>query len=64
METENDGGDSIQISWKLYDEDDYVVDTGTTYVWDIAAGEKFRDFEDTIYDLAPGAYRLKLYGGG
>lgn len=64
VETENDGGDSIQISWKLYDEDDYVVDTGTTYVWDVAAGEKFRDFEYTIYDLAPEAYRLKLYGGG
>ena len=34
---------SCKIGWKLYDEDGYVVDSGTCYTTSIKVGEKFKD---------------------
>ena len=51
---------SCKIGWKLYDEDGYVVKSGTAYTADLETGEKFKDSEETIYGLEPGQYTLKI----
>lgn len=51
---------SCKIGWKLYDEEGFVVKTGTCYTSSLEAGEKFKKCEETIYSLEPGAYSLKL----
>ena len=48
------------IGWKLYDEDGYVVESGTHYTSNMAVGEKFKDSEEYIYRLSPGKYRLEI----
>ena len=49
------------ISYKLYDSDDYMVDSGNIYLSGLSRGDKFRDNSIIIYDVTPGtAYKLKL----
>lgn len=47
-------------SYKLYDEEDYIVDSGSIVFSDINAGEKFKGNTITIYNLSAGNYRLEL----
>lgn len=58
------GGDSIgydMVSYKLYDSDGYMVDSGNLYLQSLSTGDKFRE-EITIYDVTPGeTYTLKLF---
>lgn len=51
---------ACKISWKLYDADGYVVDSGTCRSAGIAEGEKFRDAKAYCFDLMPGTYYLEL----
>lgn len=51
---------TCKIGWKLYDEDDYVVESGTCRSSEIAEGEKFRKAKDYIFDVLPGKYYLEL----
>ncbi len=51
---------NLKIGWKLYDEEGYVVDTGTHYGSSLAQGDKFKDSEGRIYNLKPGKYRLEI----
>ena len=51
---------AVSISWKLYDEDGYVVDSGTARSSGIKVGEKFKNAKDYVFDLLPGTYYLEL----
>ncbi len=56
-----DGNSSAcRIGWKLYDEEGYVIKTGTCYTSALETGEKFKNEEDSIYNLEPGHYSIKL----
>ncbi|MDE6017027.1 MAG: hypothetical protein K2H41_15280 [Acetatifactor sp.] len=49
------------IGYKLYDSDDYMVNSGSIYLSGLSEGDKFRDNSVTIYDVVPGTtYVLKL----
>lgn len=49
------------IDYKLYDSDDYMVDSGMIYLSKLSVGDKFRDSSTIIYDVTPGmTYTLKL----
>lgn len=49
------------ISYKLYDSDDYMIDSGNIYLSALSEGDKFRDSSVIIYDVTPGTtYVLKL----
>lgn len=50
---------SMQIGWKVYDSEGYVVDSGTEYSDSVAMGEKYRDY---IYfnGVPDKSYRLEL----
>lgn len=49
------------IGYKLYDSDDYMIDSGSIYLSALSAGDKFRDTSLIIYDVTPGmTYVLKL----
>lgn len=57
--TNNTGFD--MIGYKLYDSDDYMVDSGNIYLSGLREGDKFRDDSIIIYDVTPGTtYILKL----
>lgn len=61
FDTEGDNhSDSCQIGWKLYDENNAVVDSGTCYTSDCTVGEQFRNAEISVYDLEIGTYRLEI----
>ena len=51
----SESGDFVMnmFSYKVYDSEGYVTDTGKIYLNDLAAGDKFRH-ELTIYDVVPG----------
>lgn len=49
---------SISISWKLYDEDGTVVDSGSFITDTLATGESFVNAQSYANDLKPGNYRL------
>ncbi len=51
---------AVHISWKLYDEEDYVVDSGTALSTDLKIGEKFKKAKTYAFDLLPGTYYLEL----
>ena len=51
---------SVAISWKIYDEDDVVVDSGTVYSPSIAMDEKFADANGYIKFPKPGHYRIVI----
>lgn len=50
------------FSYKLYDSDGYLVDSGSILLdTELAVGDKFKDSSTTIYDLTPGeTYTLVL----
>lgn len=49
------------ISYKLYDSDDYMVDSGNVYLSSLSAGDKFKDSSIMIYDITPGmTYIIKF----
>ena len=49
------------IGYKLYDSENYMVDSGSVYLNSLNQGDKFKDESITIYDLVPGeTYTLKL----
>ena len=52
--------ESCFIKWKLYDEEDYVVESGTLLTSELRVGEKFKDAKEIIYSLKPGKYRLEI----
>lgn len=51
---------ACEIGWKLYDEDGYVIESGTCRSSGVAEGEKFRKAKDYIFDVLPGRYYLEL----
>lgn len=51
---------SISISWKLYDADGTVVDSGTFISDKLATGESFINCQSYAGDLVPGNYRLEF----
>ncbi len=53
-----------RTGWKLYDEEGYVVKSGTCYTSSVEQGEKYKDSEETIYSLTPGKYSLKIINAG
>lgn len=48
------------ISYKLYDSENYIVDSGTFMTDKLSSGDKFKDMEETIYNLKSGTYRLEI----
>lgn len=49
------------FSYKLYDSDGYMIDSGSIYLSALSAGDKFKDDSLVIYDITPGtSYTLKL----
>ena len=49
------------ISYKLYDSENYMVDSGSVYLNSLNQGDKFKDESIIIYDLIPGeTYTLEL----
>lgn len=48
------------IGWKLYDQDGYVVDSGSCYAPSVCQGDKWRDAEECIYNVKPGKYKLEI----
>ena len=49
------------ISYKLYDSENYMVDSGNVYLNSLNQGDKFKDESIIIYDLIPGeTYTLKF----
>lgn len=49
------------ISYKLYDSDGYMINSGNIYLRSLSTGDKFKDDSLVIYDITPGtSYTLKL----
>lgn len=49
------------ISYKLYDSENYLVDSGDVYLSSLNAGDKFKDDSIVIYEVTPGkSYTLRL----
>lgn len=49
------------ISYKLYDGDGYMINSGNIYLRSLSMGDKFKDDSLVIYDITPGtSYTLKL----
>ena len=49
------------ISYKLYDSENYMVDSGSVHLNSLNQGDKFKDESIIVYDLIPGeTYTLKL----
>ena len=56
---ENSRLSSDMFTYKIYDGDGFVVDTGSVFLMDLSAGDKFRDDSITFYDAKPGeAYTI------
>ena len=51
---------SCRIGWKLYDESNAVIDSGTCDSGNCKVGELFKDKEVRIYRMKPGTYRLEI----
>lgn len=49
------------ISYKLYDSEGYVVDSGNLLSDKMSTGDKFRNWEESFYFLSPDSYKLELY---
>ena len=53
------------ISYKLYDSEGYMVDSGNIFLSSLSAGDKFKDDSVVIYDIIPGesyTFHLLEYG--
>lgn len=49
------------ISYKLYDSENYLVDSGDVYLSSLNVGDKFKDDSIVIYEVTPGeSYTLRL----
>lgn len=49
------------ISYKLYDSDGYMFDSGNVFLSSLSEGDKFKDNSIVIYDVVPGtSYTLEL----
>ena len=47
------------MSYKLYDNEGYVITSGNIYLDSLDQGDKFKDDSLVIYDITPGeSYRL------
>ena len=51
---------ACKIGYKLYDQDDIVVSSGTIYTSSVIPGEKFKETRIIENGLAEGSYRLEL----
>ena len=51
---------SCNVGWKLYDQSNNVVDSGTFYSSQISVGEVFRESSSYVSDLGVGTYSLEL----
>lgn len=57
----NNNSDSCIFSWKIYDNDNYVIGSGNVFTSDLVVGEKFKDEKAYIYNIkAGGKYRLQI----
>lgn len=57
----NNNSDSCIFGWKLYDSDNYVIDSGNVFTSDLVVGEKFKDEKAYIFNIkAGGKYRLQI----
>ena len=57
----NNNSDSCIFSWKLYDSDNYVIDSGNVFTSNLVVGEKFKDEKEYIYNIKAGEkYRLQI----
>ena len=49
------------ISYKLYDNEGYIIETNNIFLKSLNEGDKFKDDSIVIYDIIPGeSYTLKL----
>lgn len=51
---------SAKIGWKLYDENNNVIKSGTCYSPSLSENETFADAHDYIYNVNTGNYRLEI----
>lgn len=56
----NNNSEYGYISWRIIDKDGYIVETGTFFTADLKVGDKFKDAEELIYEIAPGEYTLEI----
>lgn len=52
--------DDFYIAYKLYDEEDYVIDDGWAEIDGLKKGDKFKNKTITIYNITEGNYKLEL----
>lgn len=52
--------DDFYITYRLYDEEDYVVDDGWVSIDGLKKGDKFKNKSICIYDIEKGNYRLEF----
>lgn len=62
----NSGDSMCVFNWKLYDADDYLVDSGSVYIDGLSVGDKFKNEEAYSWDkIKPGQeYKLVLADNG
>lgn len=51
---------SMTFGYKIYDSENYVIESTSFYTPSLKVGEKFRDVEDKVYGLTPGSYRVVI----
>lgn len=50
----------VYIRYKLYDSENYIVESGLFMTDKLSAGDKFKNMEENIYNLKAGTYRLEI----
>lgn len=48
------------VSYRLYDSENYIVSDGEIFIYDMKAGDKFKNPYHRIYEIEAGTYRLEL----
>ena len=49
------------VSYKIYDSNNYMVDSGNLYLSSLSQGDKFKDDSIVVYDVIPGeTYTIKF----
>lgn len=56
----NTQSSSAKIGWKLYDENNNVIKSGTCYSPSLSENETFSDAHDYIFNVNAGNYRLEI----